>query len=204
LSSSPQRRPTSTGYAILGLLAIKPWSTYELTKQMQQFSDIWPRAQSNLYAEPKRLVEAGLASAETQATGKRPRTLYTITDRGREALEQWLRAESGPSHYESETLLKVFFGNYGTTAELLANLREYRAEAHQKRALWAGVADAYSDGTHAFPQRAHINALIFRWAFDNATVNAQWADWAIEQVEHWPDTTSPAGLEQVLEIFRSR
>ena len=29
---------TTTSYAILGLLAVKPWSTYELTQQMDHFT----------------------------------------------------------------------------------------------------------------------------------------------------------------------
>ena len=29
---------TSTSYAILGLLAVKPWTTYELAKQVDQTS----------------------------------------------------------------------------------------------------------------------------------------------------------------------
>jgi len=56
---------TTTSYAILGLLAIQPWSTYELAQLMKRSMHFfWPRAESNLYAEPKRLVEAELATAE--------------------------------------------------------------------------------------------------------------------------------------------
>ena len=55
------RQLTTTSYAILGLLAVKPWATYDLAKQLQRsLHFFWPRAESNLYAEPKRLVEAGL------------------------------------------------------------------------------------------------------------------------------------------------
>ena len=50
----------------------------------------WPRAESNLYAEPKRLVTAGLAEAREEWNGDRRRTVYSITDRGREALRTWL------------------------------------------------------------------------------------------------------------------
>jgi PadR family transcriptional regulator, regulatory protein AphA len=69
---------------------------------------VWPRAESNIYAEPKRLVEAGLATAETQSVGRRARTLYTIAPEGRRALEHWLGTESAPSRFESETLVGSF------------------------------------------------------------------------------------------------
>src|SRR5580765_4188575 len=50
---------TTTSYAILGLLTLKPWSTYELAKQIQRDRFVWPRAESNLYAEPKKLIVHG-------------------------------------------------------------------------------------------------------------------------------------------------
>ena len=45
---------TTTSYAILGLLAVKPWTTYELAQQMRRaLGQFWPRAESKLYEEPK-------------------------------------------------------------------------------------------------------------------------------------------------------
>ena len=64
---------TTTSFAILGLLAVQPWSTYELTRQMDRsLGRIWPRAQSKLYEEPKKLVELGLAEASTEPVGRWP------------------------------------------------------------------------------------------------------------------------------------
>ena len=66
---------TTTSYAILGLLAVKPWTTYELAQQMKRaVGQFWPRAESNLYAEPKKLVALGLATASQEKVGNRPRT----------------------------------------------------------------------------------------------------------------------------------
>src|SRR5688500_11922895 len=124
MSSPDSGELTATSFAILGLLATRPWGTYELTKQMgRSLRHIWPRAESRVYAEAKRLVGAGLASAEVQRTGMRARTLYTITPEGRQALIDWLGTESAPSRFESETLVKVLFGNLGTKEDLLASLR---------------------------------------------------------------------------------
>jgi DNA-binding PadR family transcriptional regulator len=203
MSNTDGRQLTTTSYAILCLLALRSWSTYELAKQMRRSLQIWPRAESNVYAEPKRLVEAGLASAETQHVGKRPRTLYTITPEGRQALERWIGSESAPSRFESELLVKVLFGNYGTKDELLAKLRAFAAEGEAVCDFWRVVASEYDRGTHQFPERVHVNSLIFRWVWDNASANLRWAQWAIEQVELWPDTTRSADIEAALEVFRS-
>ena len=82
---------TTTSYAVLGLLSVKPWSSYELTQQMDRsLGRVWPRAVSKLYEEPKKLASHGLARSATQQDGRRSRTVYSITARGRRALAEWL------------------------------------------------------------------------------------------------------------------
>ena len=86
-SKSQERSLTTTSYAVLAVLALRDHSTYELTKQMRySLHYLWPRAESNVYAEPKRLVAAGLAEAREGWTGERRRTVYSITNAGRRAL----------------------------------------------------------------------------------------------------------------------
>jgi DNA-binding PadR family transcriptional regulator len=194
---------TTTSYAILGLLGIRPWASYELTKQIRRsLHHIWPRAESNLYAEAKRLVQAGLASAEVQKNGKRTRTVYTITPEGQAALSRWLGTESASLRVESEALVKVFFGNAGTKEELLTTLRRFTDEANAAKQFWKVPADEYARGVHQFPERIHVNALLFRWLWEQAETNARWAEWAMQEVESWPDATAPADHEASLEIFR--
>ena len=56
---------TTTSYAILGLLRLRSWTSYELAKQVQKsLGWFWPRAERKLYDEPKNLVALGLATAE--------------------------------------------------------------------------------------------------------------------------------------------
>src|SRR5689334_22613471 len=117
------RALTPTSYAILGLLAVRSWTTYELAKQVDQtLSRFWPRTRSKLFEEPKKLAEAGLAVAEVGATGRRRSTVYTITPAGRAALAAWLTREAAPPTFESEHLLKVFYAENGTTDDLQETL----------------------------------------------------------------------------------
>ena len=114
---------TTTSYAILGLLALKPWTTYELTQQMDRsLGRYWPRAQSKLYEEPKKLVVHGLARATDDPVGQRSRTVYTITAKGRRALAGWLEDPGAGPVIEFEQLVKVFFSDQGTRAGTLATL----------------------------------------------------------------------------------
>src|SRR5919202_1122144 len=130
-SPEAARQPrTTTSYAVLGLLSVRSWTTYELAKQVQRSLNwFWPRAERRLYDEPKALVAGGLATAEKEFTGQRPRTVYRITDAGREALRDWLGEPAAPHSVESEALLKVFFADAGSLEQLVATLDRTEAEA---------------------------------------------------------------------------
>lgn len=189
-------RLTATSYAILGLLAIRPWSTYELTKQMRRtLSLVWPRAESNLYQEPRRLVEAGLATADRRLVGKRPRTEYAITPAGRRALEAWLAEPAAPTLLESEALVKVLFGNYLPPEVLIRQLEAFAEEAESAEEPWRAVAHDYVEGRGLFPERIHVNTLYWvlldRWA----RMRSEWARWAADQVRSWPDGDGPRDRE---------
>src|SRR6516165_7193103 len=96
--NDPRTLPT-TSYAVLGLLALRDWTGYELAHQFQRsLSYCWPKAESVLYEEPRRLARAGLAEIHVERRGGRARNRYRITTRGRMALGQWLSAASALPH----------------------------------------------------------------------------------------------------------
>ncbi len=114
---------TTTSYAVLGLLAIRSWTTHELVMQVERsLRRVWPRAQSKLYEEPKKLVDLGFARAAEEWVGKRRRTRYTITPRGRRALAKWLEEPGDGPVLEFEQLLKIHFADSGTKDNVLATL----------------------------------------------------------------------------------
>ncbi|HXV92498.1 MAG TPA: PadR family transcriptional regulator, partial [Pseudonocardia sp.] len=184
---------TTTSFAILGLLAVRPWSTYELTRQMDRsLGRIWPRAQSKLYEEPKKLVEHGLARAATEQVGRRPRTVYSITPEGRRALAEWLKVPGDGPVLEFEQLLKVVFAENGTRADALATLAAARAWAEERNEENLEAARAYLAGVGPFQERAAQNMLVGAFLTDFYALVARWADWATAQVEDWPDDPARA------------
>src|SRR5579859_4815012 len=111
LSGVATKPLTTTSYALLAHLAVQPWSAYELATQMGRGMDlVWPRAESAIYEEPKNLVAHGLARVSNRPAGKRTRAVYSITPAGRRALAAWFRTEPSAPQFESEALLRVFFG----------------------------------------------------------------------------------------------
>jgi DNA-binding PadR family transcriptional regulator len=97
---------------VLGLLELAGESTPYALKQLaaRSVGYFWTLQHAQLYTEPERLAEAGYVTEKREETGRR-RKLYALTDRGREALEEW-RTESTTELAElrEPALLKLFFG----------------------------------------------------------------------------------------------
>jgi DNA-binding PadR family transcriptional regulator len=184
---------TPTSYAILGLLAIKPWTTYELAQQMDRaLGRFWPRAESRLYEEPKKLVAHGLARSSVEMVGKRRRTIYTITPKGRRALRKWVPAPGDGPVLESEQLVKVFFAEHATKTDLLATLARVREWSDERLGAGAGVPAAYLAGNGPFPERLPWLLLVGQFLVDFHVMVESWAEWATEIVETWPDDLAAA------------
>jgi PadR family transcriptional regulator AphA len=201
---------TPTSYAILGLLAVKPWTTYELAKQVDQtLSRFWPRARSKLYEEPKKLASAGLATATPSATGRRRSTVYAITRAGRLALADWLARDSDPPIFESEHLLKVFYAENGSTEQLRATLADLRRWAIEKSGPNVEIGSRYLAGTGAHPERLPTLVLTSRFLDDYLELLDRWVAWAETVIADWPSdpaTATPdlAALQQTVDHARRR
>jgi PadR family transcriptional regulator AphA len=183
----------TTSFAMLGMLAIRPWSTYELAKHVDHsLRPMWPRARSNLFNEPKKLVVHGLAAANEETVGRRPRTVYTITPAGRRALRQWLGTPGEGPVLEFEQLLKVFFADQGTKADALNAVATIKQWARDRNAENIAVARSYVAGTGPFPERAAVLSVVGRFLTDFADMVSEWADRATTTIETWPDDPSRA------------
>ena len=202
-SKSQARTLTTTSYAVLSVLALREHPTYELTHQARiSLHYIWPRAESNLYAEAKRLVVAGLATAREEWNGGRRRTVYAITPAGRAALAEWLARPSTRQRYESEALLKVFFAENGTTADLLQSIRALRDDALAAAEHFQGFADRYDAGDGDYPERFALSALAARLVSEHQAATARWADWAEAVVATW-DTPLTGSAQWGVETLRA-
>jgi PadR family transcriptional regulator, regulatory protein AphA len=103
---------TPTSHIVLGLLSLAGDATpYELKRAASAtVGQFWSLAHSQLYAEPARLAKAGYLTETREPDGRR-RKLYSLTERGREALDAWLGViVPEPYFLRDPALLKLFFG----------------------------------------------------------------------------------------------
>lgn len=187
----------STSYALLALLSVRSWTTYELAQQVHR-SLRWfsPRAERRLYDEPKKLAAAGLVVVEEKYVGKRRSRHYTITDEGRAALADWLSEAPAARTTDFEGMVKVFFADAGDRDQLLVTLRRIEEES------LARVADLrdLAGGPTNFPQRRHLQALALRAMLGEEERVLMWARWAQEQVAGWTSSVDPGDWDPHAEM----
>lgn len=202
----PRRKPspTTTTYAILGQLAWGEATTYELVKAMRRnLRYMWPRAESRIYEEAKRLEHAGLVTSRAGATGKRPHTVYSITDDGRAALRSWLSSKPGTITLEHEPLLRVFLGGQGQPEDLRAALAAVREHAETMLAIGRPLAQEYLDGVHPQQHEVHLRALSFDYLYRWALYNRDWANRAEDEIRRW-STVKPDDAKHARALQRIR
>jgi DNA-binding PadR family transcriptional regulator len=193
---------TTTSYAILGLLGIKPWTTYELAQQMERsLKSFWPRAQSRIYEEPKRLAALGLVKADAEAVGRRPRTMYSITPKGRRALARWIAEPGAGPVLEFEAMTKVFFAEHGRKSDVVANIEAIRTWAEEQTIRNVSFARMYVATGGPFPDRLPQIVLTGKFLTDLADMIEQWAAWAARTVAGWPDDLN--GTDPDIDTLRS-
>lgn len=184
--SRPKRLGT-TAYAVLGLLALKDWTTYDLAVQMERgVGQMWAASPSMVYQEPKNLVAHGLASVRSDPVGRRPRAVYSITDSGRSALRAWLAEPPDAPALQFEGLLKVLFADQADTGALtstLALIRSWATESHESA---QARAQGYLEGEYisgvALDERLGIVARTLTFLADYYALVERWSVWATDDL----------------------
>lgn len=199
------RELNTTSFLILGMLANRDWSAYQIAEQISRgAAEIWPRANRGLYDAPKRLVEHGYATSSTAQSGGRRRTVYSITPAGMEALSGWLSRESNPSALEFEGLLRVILADRGDLDALRNSLQTIADQSATSRDQFAALAEQMLDASSRMhPERLHLMAVANRFMVGHFCHLHEWALWALDETANWDDTVSPSRtrgpeIEQIL------
>ncbi len=185
---------TTSSYAVLALLDLKPWTGYELTQQAQRsLRYAWPKSERLLYSEPKKLVELGYAKTHKELSGNRSRNVYEITPEGREALAKWTSTRTQPPRIEVEALLRLLFADHGSSEDLFRSLDELEEDINEHHQAIVELMASYLGGGHPFPQRTHLSVLFATFQIDIFKTIERWIEFARDEIAEWP-TTQDLGM----------
>jgi len=130
-----RREGTATPDALLGVLSMAPMSGYTIRSVIaQSIGNFWSESFGQIYPALKRLTSEGLVEKKAERQKGRPaRNVYSITEKGRQRLKEWLMVPPGVEVPRNELLLKLFFGTHVPVAASCENVAAY--VARQEAAL---------------------------------------------------------------------
>ena len=167
-------------YAVLGLLARRPSTGYELTQTFDRsLRNSWHARHSQIYPELAKLEAADLV--EVVGHGPRGSKTYALTDAGRAELRQWLVEVEPDRSQRSESGLRLFLtpllGSADRHATYERDLEHVEQELAALEALRADVRTASEPETFA-PQvelGIRINTVLRDWLREQSQASADGA-----------------------------
>jgi DNA-binding PadR family transcriptional regulator len=158
---------------VLALVGRDGAGPHDLARMMQAQGGLyWAAAESQWYAEPKRLERLGLLRSSRQPGRTTPRTHYELTDEGAEALREWLGQPSSLPRNQHEALVRVLAADLGRDEDVLTSLSALREDIAAKRALLA----AAKERAETLPHRERYLSLVHRLGDLLLDAHDQWLD----------------------------
>jgi len=168
----------SLRYAILGLLARRPSTGYELTQTFDRsLRTSWHASHSQIYPELGKLERAGLV--EVVGRGARRSKTYGVTGAGRDELRHWLVEAEPDRSQRSESGVRLFLTPLlGATDRRTAYERDLSQVEDELEMLEGARAQVHgSQDVEAFAPQIELGIRI----------NTVIRDWLVEQVQRAAD-----------------
>ncbi len=198
-SSRPQR--SALGLLVLWQLFPEPMHVYRMQKLFEAEGKdriVNVRSRASLYQAIERLQRNGLVEVVemTHQEGYPDRTVYALTDAGRDAAQEWLRemlSETGGEYPEFIVALSLLFGL--PVEEARARL-ELRVE---------GIATQLAESTRALeaapPELPRLFLLEEEYRAAMLETELAWLRGVIDDLEAGRITWSEESLRQAFEMF---
>ena len=162
-------------YEILGLVGRGGAGAHDLLRLAQRGRILAWAGESQYYVEPKRLAKLGYLGARREPGKTRERTVYTLTDKGLEALREWAGTPAHVTPVKSEPLLRMLVADLvgeGPTRASISALREDIADLEAR-------LDASMESAEELPHRRKYLQLVNDYLRDLLALQLDW----VERVE---------------------
>ena len=163
---------TSFSYVVLALVGEGGASASDLIASLRRGRPYWTDSPRHLYAEPKRLAALGYLDARKEPGVTRERTVYGLTETGRDALRRWIAEPSRFPRIQNEALARLVAGYLVPDHVLAASFRGLRDDLDRVR---DGLAEAERFAA-TLPERARYLRLVHALGRRIADVLDDWLD----------------------------
>jgi DNA-binding PadR family transcriptional regulator len=202
---------SSISYSLLGMLALRTMSGYDVRKWLAEtIGYFWMEDDKQIYPQLRSLAELGLVQVSSSchaAAGPRSavvsngesngqgtttidigdwdNAVYSLTSAGYAELARWLGEAPVASLPRNEFLLKVFFGHYGNTEDIVRHIEDFHRRQVQTLDLYA-QAEQFMLFTHAKRPDLPYWTVTLDYGKRFAQMMKEWSEAALHTFEALP------------------
>jgi DNA-binding PadR family transcriptional regulator len=159
-------------YEVLGLVGRQGVGAHDLLRMARRGRMLDWAGESQYYVEPKRLARLGYLEARKEPGKTRERTVYTLTEKGLEALRRYARTPVAFTPLKSEPLLRMLIADLvgeEVTRESIGSLRAELADLRER------VAETEASA-RALPHREKYLLIVTRFLNGLLDLHEQYID----------------------------
>ena len=179
---------TLFSYEILGLVGRAGAGAHDPLRMAKDGRILDWAGESQYYVEPKRLAKLGYLGARTEPGKTRERTVYSLTEKGLEALSDYARTPVAVTPVKSDALLRLLICDLvgeEVTRESMATLRDDIADLRER------LDDSERRATD-LPHREKYLRLVIDFLRGLVDLHEQLVDDIEREFAAAPATSSPA------------
>jgi len=158
-------KPSS--YLVLAMLSQGKQTGYAIKRAVDRSTRFfWAASLAQVYPELAALENDGYVVSTNEPHGARPRKAYRLTDKGRAAVDEWLRSERVPDfEFRDEGLLRLFFADALPLEDAVDLVKRLRIRAEEADHAFRGEILAFAQEARLrFPLiAARQGADYFSW-----------------------------------------
>jgi DNA-binding PadR family transcriptional regulator len=110
-AAKPTTELSLFSYEVMGLVGRNGAGPHDLLLMARRGRILDWAGESQYYVEPKRLAKLGYLEAHKEPGRTRPRTVYTLTDKGLEALHEYAQTPVTMTPFKSEALVRLLIAD---------------------------------------------------------------------------------------------
>jgi DNA-binding PadR family transcriptional regulator len=162
-------------YTVLALVGREGAGPHDLVQAARRGRVYSSAANSQYYAECKRLASLGYLDFEKRPGRTRERTHYSLTEQGRQALRDWMNEPCSWTGIDSEAIIRVLATDLVGEQPVLASLEALRSEIEDLESR----LDEAEQGAARLPHREKY--LLLNHSLARAILQT-YSDW-LDQIE---------------------
>lgn len=163
---------TPFSYVVLTLVGEGGAGPHDLVRMARRGRVYWDAADSQWYAEPKRLESLGYLGSRKEPGRTRERTHYSLTAKGRRALSGWMREPTHFPRIQNEAVVRLLAADLVGEKQVLESLLPLR----QELAEMTERLDAGEEIAETVPNREAYLLLNHRLARRIVEAHSEWLD----------------------------